>query len=75
MLAVSDQSDFEDFEWLLLTVDMINFWNHAKKATFWTSFVPFLAWILKNNFKRHFLQFSSETFNKHKAWTVQTIDL
>ena len=47
----------------LLTVNMINFWNHAKKARFWANFVPFLMRFSKKNFKCDFLQCFSETFN------------
>ena len=34
VLAVCDQSDFEDFERLLLTVDMFSIWNEAEKWQF-----------------------------------------
>ena len=66
MLAVSDQSDFVDFEWLLLTGDMINFLNHAQKQYFGRILFLFQPEFEKKNFKRDFLLIFSESLQKIK---------
>ena len=75
MLAVSDQSDYEDFEWLLMADEKFHFWNQANKALTWADFALFAAKMETKNFKRHFLQFHFRDLNKASVRTIQAFDL
>ena len=71
MLAVSNQSDFEDFSWLLIW----SIFESCQKSKIFCKLSPFFTQIVKKIPKR----WSSTNFSRYsalnRAWTVQIFDL
>ena len=74
MLAVCDQSDFEDFEWLFMTANMSTFWKKEKYLKSWAHFILFSAKVQIKIFKRDFLEIFFGNSAEDRPWSFQDFD-